>query len=74
MLIKQTSEFSAADSIESLIEADVVDAGLPAMLPVGVELYLAGPHDAATAGKLLSSGRLPGTRITHNASLARRAG
>jgi aspartokinase-like uncharacterized kinase len=74
LLIKQTIAFRDAGGIDSLTEAGIVDAGLTTMLPAGVELYLAGPPDAATAGKMLSSGLLPGTRVSRAQGPLRKAG
>lgn len=64
LLIKQSSDFSIVDDIDCLTAREIVDAGLCAMLPEGVDLYLAGPRDAATAGAKLTAGELPGVRIS----------
>lgn len=64
LLIKQSSDFSAADDVDSLAAREIVDAGFSVMLPEGVALYLASPRDVETAGALLASGRLPGVRIS----------
>jgi aspartokinase-like uncharacterized kinase len=74
LLIKQGATFQNADCIGSLEASGIVDARLSAMLPVGVELYLAGPPDAATAGKALSSGALPGTRVARVGDMVRKTG
>jgi dihydroneopterin aldolase len=74
LLIKQTAAFRDADCIDSLTAAGIVDAGLSAMLPAGVDLYLAGPPDATTAGEMLASGALPGNRVARAASMGRKAG
>jgi dihydroneopterin aldolase len=74
LLIKQTSAFSNRDGIDSLTARGIVDAGFAGMLPAGIDLHLAGPVDATTAGPMLASGRLPGTRIARSVSSARRAG
>ena len=66
LLIKQTGAFSDHDDVAGLTARGIVDAGFAAMLPADVDLHLAGPEDAATAGQMLSSGRLPGTRITRS--------
>jgi dihydroneopterin aldolase len=63
LLIKQTNAFAEDDRTDSLTAKGVVDAGFASMLPAGIELRLASPDDAPTAGELLSSGRLPGTRM-----------
>lgn len=64
LLIKQSSDFSAADDIDSLTTREIVDAGFAATLPEGVDLFLASPRDAVTAGATLAAGRLPGVRIS----------
>ena len=74
LLIKQTGAFSHHDDIESLTANGIVDAGFAAMLPANIDLHLAGPDDAATAGPMLSSGRLPGTRIARPVPSVRKAG
>ena len=73
-MIKQTGAFSADDTVESLTAGGIVDAALPTMLPAGVDLYLAGPHDAVGAAGMLAAGEVPGIRILRTASMARRAG
>jgi dihydroneopterin aldolase len=72
LLVKQSGDFSSRDTVESLTARGIVDACLGRMLPPGTDLHLAGPADAATAAKLLSGGRLPGTRI--GAAPVRKAG
>lgn len=74
LLIKQTGAFSDRDDIGSLTDKGIVDPAFGSMLPAGVDFHLAGPEDAATAGTILSSGRLPGTRITAATGRARKAG
>ena len=74
LLIKQTSSFSDHDGIDSLTAKGIVDAGFGGMLPPDVDFHLAGPEDAATAGAILSSGRLPGTRIARSGRSVRKAG
>jgi dihydroneopterin aldolase len=74
LLIKQTSAFSSADDLAGLTARGIVDAGLRDMLTERIDLYLAGPHDAADAGAMLSSGRLPGTLISSSSAPARKAG
>jgi hypothetical protein len=44
------------------------------MLPAGVDLFVAGPHDAVTAAATLSSGRLPGVKLPRIADQKRKAG
>lgn len=63
LLIKQTSAFSEDEKIAGLTAKGVVDAAFASMLPDGIDFRVAGPDDAATAGGLLSAGRLPGTRM-----------
>jgi aspartokinase-like uncharacterized kinase len=74
LLVKQTGAFSSADDVASLSARGIVDAGFDAMLPPEVDLYLAGPEDAATVRAALSSGKLPGTRIARSGTPARKAG
>jgi dihydroneopterin aldolase len=74
LLIKQTDAFSASDTVDGLAASGIVDAGFATMLPAGVDFHLAGPEDAAGAQAMLSSDRLPGTRIARTIRLARRAG
>ena len=63
LLVKQSGDFSSRDTVESLTARGIVDPCLGRMLAPCIALHLAGPADAATAGKLLCEGRLPGTRI-----------
>ncbi|WP_394893345.1 dihydroneopterin aldolase [Mesorhizobium sp. AaZ16] len=74
LLVKQTGAFSPADDVASLTARGVVDAGFAAMLPAEVDFHLAGPHDAATAGAMLSSGKLPGTLISRSVASVRKTG
>jgi dihydroneopterin aldolase len=74
LLVKQTQAFSAEDSITDLMARGVVDPAFAAMLPDGIGLYLAGPGDAAGAGRALAAGTLPGIRIGSAAGPLRRAG
>lgn len=74
LLIKQTSVLSSADDIAGLTARGIVDAAFRDMLTERVDLYLAGPHDAAAAGAMLSSGRLPGTLISRSGTPTRKAG
>jgi aspartokinase-like uncharacterized kinase len=74
LLIKQTGAFSDHDDIDSLTANGIVDAGFAGMLPADIDLHLASPDDAATAGPMLSSGRLPGTRIARPVTPVRKAG
>jgi dihydroneopterin aldolase len=74
LLVKQSTGFSAHDTVESLMARDIVDAGFAAMLPDGVDFHLAGPEDAAGAGAVLASGNLPGVRIAAPIRPARKAG
>ncbi len=73
VLIKQSSDFSGRDTVESLMQRGIVDAAFAGMLPQAVELRLAGPTDAAGASALLASGKLVGVPIRTAASPARRA-
>lgn len=63
LLIKQSGDFSAADCVEGLTANGILDPAFASMLPNGIDFHLAGRQDAATAAGILSSGRLPGTRI-----------
>ncbi|WP_292637875.1 (5-formylfuran-3-yl)methyl phosphate synthase, partial [Mesorhizobium sp.] len=74
LLIKQTGAFFGSDTIDGLTARGIVDAGLAAMLPDGVDFHLAGPKDAAAAGALLASGNLPGIAIAAPIRPARKAG
>jgi dihydroneopterin aldolase len=74
LLVKQTGAFSPADDVASLMARGIVDAGFAAMLPAGVDFRLAGPHDVATAGAMLSSGKLPGTLISPSVASVRKTG
>jgi dihydroneopterin aldolase len=74
LLVKQTAAFSSGDDAVSLTVRGIVDAGFAAMLPADVDLYLAGPRDAATAVALLASGKLPGTAIDRSGTPARKTG
>ncbi|RWN31556.1 (5-formylfuran-3-yl)methyl phosphate synthase [Mesorhizobium sp.] len=74
LLIKQTGAFFGSDTIDNLTARGIVDAGLAAMLPNGVDFHLAGPKDAAEAGALLASGNLPGIAIAAPTRPARKAG
>ncbi|WP_274628860.1 dihydroneopterin aldolase [Arvimicrobium flavum] len=72
LLVKQTRRFEEEDDLHDLTARGIVDAAFAAMLPRGVELWLAGPDDAASAGTALASGTLPGLRL--RAARMRRAG
>ncbi|CAN7304393.1 (5-formylfuran-3-yl)methyl phosphate synthase [Mesorhizobium sp. LjRoot246] len=74
LLIKQTGAFFDNDTIDSLKARGIVDPGFGAMLPDGVDFRLAGPKDAAEAGALLASGKLPGIGIVASAGSAKKAG
>lgn len=63
LLVKQSRAFTEHDRVADLMARGIVDAHFAAMLPAGVDLLIAGPHDAATAAATLSSGRLPGVKI-----------
>ena len=71
LLVKQTSAFSSLDDVASLTAKGIVDAAFDAMLPPEVDFHLAGPQDADTARTVLSSGQLPGTRISRSATPVR---
>jgi len=73
LLVKQTRDFSAEDNAGSLARRGIVDSFLPSILPRDIDFYVAGPEDASTAHRLLSTGRLPGTKI-RIPSLARISG
>jgi aspartokinase-like uncharacterized kinase len=68
LLIKQASNFSNRDDVESLTTRGIVDTNFAAMLPDGIDLFVADPRDAGSAAAMLSSGRLPGVRIASRAS------
>jgi dihydroneopterin aldolase len=74
LLVKQSTGFSAHDTVESLMARGIVDAGFGGMLPGGVDFHLAGPHDAAEADAMLAAGNLPGIRIAVPIRVARKAG
>jgi aspartokinase-like uncharacterized kinase len=74
LLIKQTSAFSGRDDIASLTARGVLDAGFSSMLPVGIDLHLACPEDAVTAGGQLRAHILPGTKVQLAARPVRKAG
>lgn len=74
LLVKQTQDFSTEDSTTDLVARGVVDTAFAAMLPDGIDLFLAGPTDAAGAGRALAAGTLPGIRIGSVAGPLRRAG
>jgi aspartokinase-like uncharacterized kinase len=64
LLVKQSRAFTANDGVADLMARGIVDVHFGTMLPAGVELLIAGPHDAAKAAATLSSGSLPGVRIS----------
>lgn len=74
VLIKQSSDFSGRDTVDSLRRRDVVDVGFAAMLAPDVELRLAGPSDAPGAAAALASGKLVGLPIRPAPAPARRTG
>lgn len=74
LLVKQTQAFSSEDSVADLMARGIVDPAFAEILPGGIGLYLAGPADAASAGRALAAGTLPGTRIRSAAGPLRRAG
>ncbi|MHA6641245.1 amino acid kinase family protein [Mesorhizobium sp. A623] len=63
LLVKQSNAFTEHDTIDRLAANGIVDACFAAMLPAGVDFYLAGPRDAATASTRLGAGRLPGQKM-----------
>lgn len=73
VLVKQTSDFSEQDTLESLSRRGIVDAALPGVLPQGVTLRLAGPAEMANAAAALAAGTLVGVPI-RTAAPVRRAG
>jgi dihydroneopterin aldolase len=73
LLVKQSRAFTKEDSVADLMARGIVDAYFASMLPAGVDLLIAGPHDAATAAATLSSGKLPGVRVSRGTS-ERKAG
>jgi dihydroneopterin aldolase len=64
LLVKQTDAFGPGDTLAGLADAGIVDGAFASMLPKNVDFHLAGPRDAATASAMLSSGRLPGRKMT----------
>lgn len=74
LLIKQSKAFARDDSVADLMARGIVDTYFAATLPTVVDLFVAGPHDAATASATLSSGRLPGVKISSVVELARKMG
>ena len=74
LLIKQTGDVSDRDDIDSLTAKGIIDASFATMLPGGIDVHLAGPEDAATAGAALSSGKLPGKRMSRAGKPMKRAG
>jgi dihydroneopterin aldolase len=74
LLVKQTQAFGAGDTVADLAARGVVDAGFAASLPDGIDLFLAGPDDAAGAGRALAAGTLPGMCIRSAADPLRKAG
>lgn len=74
LLIKQSSAFSERDDVDSLMAKGIVDAAFDTMLPVGIDLFVAGPQEAATAGVTLAAGRLPGVQILPVVAPRRKAG
>ena len=72
LLIKQSRAFANEDSVADLMARGIVDACFATMLPPGVALFVAGPHDAAMAAATLSSGRLPGVTISPVAEQTRK--
>ena len=73
LLVKQSRDFSGADTLDGLMRKGVVDAGFAAMLPRSTQLRLAGPADAPTAAARLASGQLVGIRIRPAKALAMEA-
>ena len=74
LLVKQTQAFSSEDCVADLMARGIVDPAFAEILPGGIGLYLAGPADAASAGRALAAGTLPGTRIGSAVGPLRRAG
>ena len=72
LLVKQSRAFANEDSVADLMARGIVDACFATMLPQGVALFVAGPHDAAMAAATLSSGRLPGVTISPVAEQTRK--
>jgi len=64
LLIKQSRAFTKEDGVADLMARGIVDAYFASVLPAEVDLLIAGPHDAATAAATLSSGKLPGVRVS----------
>lgn len=63
LLIKQSRAFAKDDGVADLRARGIVDACFASMLPAAIDLFVASPADAATAGATLAAGRLPGVPI-----------
>jgi aspartokinase-like uncharacterized kinase len=74
LLIKQSRAFTKEDGVANLMARGIVDVHFATMLPATVDLFVAGPHDAATAAAMLASGGLPGVKIQPVADKTREAG
>ena len=74
LLVKQSKAFANEDSVADLMARGIVDACFATMLPGGIDLFIVGPHDAATAGAALAAGMLPGIRIRPIVGQAREVG
>ena len=72
LLVKQSRAFANEDSVADLMARGIVDACFATMLPQGVDLFVAGPHDAATAAAELARGKLPGVTIAPIAERTRK--
>ena len=72
LLVKQSKAFANEDSVADLMARGIVDACFATMLPQGVDLFVAGPHDAATAAAELARGKLPGVTIAPIAERTRK--
>ena len=72
LLVKQSRAFTKDDGVADLTARGIVDACFATMLPQGVDLFVAGPHDAATAAAELARGKLPGVTIAPIAERTRK--
>ena len=74
LLIKQSNAVRPGVTLRQLKTAGIVDAGMEALLPIDVELYIAGPTDVAAATSDLAAGRIPGVTVGTSAVPSRKAG
>jgi 5-(aminomethyl)-3-furanmethanol phosphate kinase len=63
LLVKQSRAFTKDDRVADLTARGIVDTYFAAMLPAGVDLFIAGPQHADVAAAMLAAGTLPGVNI-----------